>query len=103
LTWSHCAGPCSEGQSGTDPSGQKAANAWGLYDIAGNVYEWCHDVYQDDLGSSAVIDPWGAAPSGGVSMRTMRGGSYYHFPTFIRAANRSYSGATNLLSARTNN
>jgi formylglycine-generating enzyme required for sulfatase activity len=41
----------------THPVGQKAANAWGLYDMAGNVWEWCHDSFQISLGSTAVTDP----------------------------------------------
>lgn len=48
-------------------------NSWGIYDMHGNVAEWCLDWYQGDLGGSAVTDPKG--PSSG-SMRIVRGGCY---------------------------
>ena len=70
----------------THPVGQKAANAWGLYDMAGNVEEWCHDWFQTNLGFSAVTDPWGA-PSG--SSRVIRGGAYRFSAGGLRAAMRS--------------
>ena len=68
----------------THPVAGKTANAWGLYDMAGNVWEWCHDLYQSDLGSSAQTDPVGT----GSSARVLRGGSWYDFPDYLRAAIR---------------
>jgi len=61
--------------AGTHPAAQKLANNWGLYDMAGNVWEWGHDWSQNDLGSSAVTDPWGAATG---SNRVVRGGCWVH-------------------------
>jgi formylglycine-generating enzyme required for sulfatase activity len=74
------------------PKGQKAANAWGLYDMAGNVREWCHDLYQFDLGASAVTDPWGSASG---SSRVLRGGSWGEDPDHVRAANHPGVGPLN--------
>lgn len=75
----------------THQVGQKKPNAWGLYDMAGNVWEWCHDWYQEDLGASSVTDPWG--PSTGY-YRLMRGGSWFRYPYELRAAYRYAHGGS---------
>ena len=65
--------------------GQKEPNKWGLFDMSGNVWEWCHDRYQADLGVAPVVDPWG--PKTG-EQRTLRGGAFDNTVTRIRAAVR---------------
>ncbi len=55
--------------------GRFRENAWGLYDMHGNVIEWCLDWMQNNLGSSAVTDPKGPM-SGQSSNRVLRGGGY---------------------------
>jgi formylglycine-generating enzyme required for sulfatase activity len=65
----------SEGQ--THPVGEKLPNAWGLYDMHGNVFEWCQDWFGDYPGGIA-LDPQGPAipsPKWG-SFRVIRGGSW---------------------------
>jgi formylglycine-generating enzyme required for sulfatase activity len=61
------------------------ANAWGLYDMHGNVWEWCHDWYADYTLHSKT-DPQG--PDSGT-MRIRRGGSWFKYGYSCRSANRN--------------
>lgn len=62
-------------------------NAWGLYDMHGNVWEWCSDWY-GPYTNAAVGDPQGAADG---THRVRRGGSWYTGPTASRSANRNFA------------
>lgn len=62
------------------PVGQKKPNAWGLYDILGNVWEWCLD-WDGSYSSETVTDPVGA--SSGL-YRVFRGGGFYLSATYFR-------------------
>ena len=67
------------------PVGQKNPNPSGLYDMSGNVYEWCHDWYQYDLGSATAKDP--AGPATGTT-RAIRGGGMGSYARSVRGAFR---------------
>jgi formylglycine-generating enzyme len=57
--------------------GQKKPNRWGIFDLAGNVSEWCEDVYASGYGSAAAVtDPQGPPSPGGDVRRVIRGGSW---------------------------
>ncbi len=61
-------------------------NPWGLYDMIGNVGEWCEDFYDDDYyGSSPLVDPTGPAVG---KARAVRGGSWFSSPENCRCASR---------------
>ncbi len=75
----------------THPVGQKRPNAWGLYDMLGNVWEWCGDGYDERYydgwvyGLSVATDPPGAPRA---SKRVTRGGAFECFMGFCRPAFR---------------
>ncbi len=65
--------------------GWKRANGWGVYDMLGNVCEWCHDGTRD-YTKDAVTDPVG--PTSADANRCRRGGSYWRSALLVRAAYR---------------
>lgn len=69
----------------THEVGLKRSNDWGLYDMHGNVSEWCYDVYDAYPGGS-VAHSDGLLSSGS---RVLRGGSWSEDPKYCRSANRS--------------
>ena len=64
---------------------KKLPNAWGLFDMSGNVWEWTNDWWNQDLGTSAVTDPPG--PASGI-MRVVKGGAWGSAAGDARAASR---------------
>jgi formylglycine-generating enzyme required for sulfatase activity len=72
----------------TYPVGQKNPNAWGLYDMLGNVFEWCHGSRREYTQERAV-DPISPLEAG--ADRVVRGGYWYGLAQYVRAAYRRWS------------
>jgi formylglycine-generating enzyme required for sulfatase activity len=77
---------CVTESGGPEDVGAKAANPFGLFDMHGNVWEFCYDDWDGaDEGPGAVVDPRGDP---GYPDGVIRGGAWYNRPWYLRSANR---------------
>jgi formylglycine-generating enzyme required for sulfatase activity len=76
----------------TSPVGSFAPNGYGLYDMAGNVFQWCWDWYGTSYAGGS--DPHGPASSP-YGDRVLRGGNWYGYADDARCAGRDYNGPGN--------
>ena len=79
---------CGNGQRGSSEVAQKEPNAWGIYDMSGNVREFCWDWYTS-YSAEPQVDPVG--PESGT-YRTLRSGSFGVDAAFCRSASRTLAG-----------
>jgi formylglycine-generating enzyme required for sulfatase activity len=73
--------------------GQKRPNGFGLYDMHGNVWEWCQDRHHENYnGAPTDGSAWEA---GSDNQRVVRGGSWFDYANYCRAANRDRGAPDN--------
>jgi formylglycine-generating enzyme required for sulfatase activity len=95
-TVSYGSGPKGEFREHTTPVGSFPANAWGLHDMHGNVWEWCLDRWhpsprQGPSDGRPWLEPAEGLPAEGQELRLLRGGSWFNVPHSCRSAYR-FSG-----------
>ena len=74
----------------TAPVGQFPANAFGLFDMHGNAFEWCEDVYDAKLYGQRTGTTTDPRQTSGSELRVLRGGSWDVVPLYTRSADRSW-------------
>jgi len=82
---------CDDGYVNTAPVGSFSANAFGLSDMLGNVFEWTQDCWHDDY-SGAPTDG-SARTDGDCTQRELRGGSWFSSPSYVTASYRDHFAA----------
>ncbi|MBD2276951.1 bifunctional serine/threonine-protein kinase/formylglycine-generating enzyme family protein [Aphanizomenon flos-aquae] len=87
--YTYASAPKGQDRQQTTDVGSFPPNAFGLYDMHGNVWEWCLDDYINNYNTAPK---GGSALTGTSSEKLLRGGSWYSYPSNCRSANRGYNG-----------
>ncbi|MCE5328229.1 MAG: formylglycine-generating enzyme family protein [Planctomycetaceae bacterium] len=79
------------GKGTSHPVGQKEPNAWGLYDMHGNVLEWCSDWFTDSYANAEAVDPTGPSTEPLINAhRVLRGGCFWDGSLLCRSSYRIF-------------
>jgi formylglycine-generating enzyme required for sulfatase activity len=90
--WSHV--PSNDGYAQTSPVGSYPPNRYGLYDMGGNVWQWCEDWYRSRMNSIKLRERWPLLKNddGGKKLRVVRGASWRNYaPEILLSAARDYA------------
>ena len=82
---------CHDGWMGTAPVGRYRPNAFGLYDMLGNAWQWTEDCWNDNYNGAPTDGR--ARTTGNCSLRVLRGGSWSFEPRLVRSARRGWGSA----------
>lgn len=74
--------------TGSTPVGSFPPNRWGLYDMAGDVFEWVADCYYDSYDGAPAVADIARQRRGECPMRGLRASSWFNLPSFLRSAYR---------------
>ncbi len=85
-TYTHAGSQKGEYRAKTVPVKSFQPNPWGLYQVHGNVWEWVQDCFVDSYKTAPTDGS--AIATGDCSVRVLRGGSWYNYPQYLRAADR---------------
>ncbi len=88
-----------DGYEYTAPVGSFMPNGLGIYDMSGNVWEWCEDIYDKnaynyDKNAYKKHSRQNPIYRGNIAIRVVRGGGCFDVPWFVRCSNRDYAGAS---------
>jgi formylglycine-generating enzyme required for sulfatase activity len=92
--YTYAKGPKGAYREQTTPVASFPANAWGLHDMHGNVWEWCLDHFHESYEGAPVdgrawLDPVKAEEEDNKKCRLLRGGSWFGLPRNCRSAHRA--------------